>query len=111
LDAIVVDRSALAEISGGDAATERDILADFRRANDEDAAMLTRAVASWDMPKITRATHRILGASRMVGALALAGVCEAMERASRASDARAITAGMEAFEIERARLNAYLDSV
>ena len=38
-----VDRSVLAKISGGDASTERDILTDFRRVNDEDAAALDRA--------------------------------------------------------------------
>ena len=106
-----VDRSALAAISGGNAVAERDILMDFRRVNDEDAAMLEQAVAASDIPRVTRATHRILGASRMVGALALAGVCERIERASRASDWTTIAAGMEAFHLESTRLNAYFDSL
>jgi CheY-like chemotaxis protein len=105
-----LDRSALAAISGGDAAAERDILVDFRRANDDDTALLKRAVAASDMAQITRAAHRIKGASRMVGALGLAGVCDRIEEASRASDWNAIRAGMGAFQQEWMRLNAYFDS-
>ena len=106
-----VDRSALAVISGGDTATERDILRDFRRVNDEDAAMLRQAVATSDIPQVTRATHRILGASRMVGALALSRVCERIEHASRASDWTTIVANMPPFHQEWIRLNAYCDSL
>ncbi|MEK6245519.1 MAG: ATP-binding protein [Pseudomonadota bacterium] len=106
-----VDRSVLAAISGGDAAAERDILIDFRRVNDEDAAMLKQAVSNTDIPQVTRATHRIKGASRMVGALGLAGVCERIENASRANDWTTVKAGMGAFHQEWIRLNAYFDSL
>jgi signal transduction histidine kinase/FixJ family two-component response regulator len=106
-----VDRSALAEISGGDVATERDILTDFRRINDDDTAMLKRAVTGNDAPQVTRAVHRILGASRMVGAMALAAVCERIERGSRVGDWAAIADGMEAFEVESTRLSAYFDAL
>lgn len=106
-----IDRASLAEITGGDAAAERDILIDFRRVNDEDAAMLKRAVAESDMPQITRAAHRIKGASRMVGALRLADVCERLEAASRASDWDTIRAGMGTFQQEWARLNVYFDAL
>ena len=106
-----VDRSVLAEISSSDAAAERDILLDFRRVNDEDSAMLKRAVAENNMPQVTRASHRIKGASRMVGAVGLAGVCERIEHASRANDLPAVEAGMGAFHREWMRLNAYLDSL
>jgi signal transduction histidine kinase/CheY-like chemotaxis protein len=106
-----VERSALAAISGGSAATERDILLDFRRVNDEDTAMLMQGVATTDMAQVARAAHRILGASRMVGALALAAVCERIQGASRASDWAGITASMDAFNLESLRLNAYCDSL
>jgi CheY-like chemotaxis protein/HPt (histidine-containing phosphotransfer) domain-containing protein len=106
-----VDRSVLAAISGGDATAERDILLDFRRVNDQDAAMLEQAVAKGDTPQVTRATHRIKGASRMVGAMGLAGVCERIEHASRANDWPAVEASMGAFHEEWMRLNAYLDSL
>jgi signal transduction histidine kinase/CheY-like chemotaxis protein len=106
-----VDRSVLAEISGGDAAVERDIFLDFRRVNDEDAALLKQAVTQSDIPQVARASHRIKGSSKMIGALALAGVCERIEHASRANDWTTIEASMGAFHREWTRLNAYFDSL
>ena len=106
-----VDRSVLAEISGGDAGAERDILLDFRRVNDEDAAMLKQAITNSDIPQVTRASHRIKGACRMVGAMGLASVCEHIEHASRANDWNTITVYMGAFHQEWMRLNAYFDAL
>jgi EAL domain-containing protein (putative c-di-GMP-specific phosphodiesterase class I)/signal transduction histidine kinase/PleD family two-component response regulator len=106
-----VDRSALAGISEDDAATERDILTDFRRANDDDATMLMGAVAASDMAQVTRATHRMVGASRMVGALGFANVCERIEQASRDGNWKAVETNMNAFDHEWMRLNAYIDSL
>ncbi|HUW39219.1 MAG TPA: ATP-binding protein, partial [Rhodocyclaceae bacterium] len=108
---VPLDRTVLAAISRGDAAVERDILLDFRRVNDEDAAMLKQAVAKSDLPQVTRASHRIKGASRMVGAMALAAVCERIEHASRADEWQTIQASMGAFHEEWMRLNAYLDAL
>ena len=105
-----LDRSVLAEIAGGDATAERDILMDFRRANDGDAALLKQAVDQRDMSQITRAAHRIKGASNMVGAVGLASVCERIEQAGRAHDLKAIEASMEAYYRELERLNAHLDA-
>jgi HPt (histidine-containing phosphotransfer) domain-containing protein len=99
----------LAGISGGDAATEREILIDFRRLNDEDAAMLKRGVTTSNNPQVIRATHRIKGASTMIGALGLARVCEHIEHASRVNDWTSIKASMATFQDEWMRLNAYLD--
>jgi len=109
-DAAPIDRSVLATISGGDAATERRILADFRRVNDEDATMLDQAMTASDIDLVSRAAHRILGASRMVGAHALAAVCERIEHAGRSGDRKAIVAGIPPFRKECKRLNAYLDA-
>ena len=106
-----VDRSVLAEISGGDAGAERDILLDFRRVNDEDAAMLKQAITNGDIPQVTRASHRIKGACKMVGAMGLASVCEHIEHASRANDWNTIRVYMGAFHQEWMRLNAYFDSL
>jgi signal transduction histidine kinase/DNA-binding response OmpR family regulator len=105
-----VDRSVLAEISGGSAATEHEILAEFRRTNDEDAANLDRAVAASDAAEVTRAVHRMVGASRTVGALGFASVCERIGHASRASDSTSVSAGMAAFHRELTSLNTYLDA-
>jgi signal transduction histidine kinase/CheY-like chemotaxis protein/HPt (histidine-containing phosphotransfer) domain-containing protein len=108
---VPIDRSVLAEISAGNTATERDILIDFRRINDEDAIMLERAVATSDFPQVRRATHRMLGASRMVGAFGFASVCERIGDASRANDTATVAVDMAAFHQEWTRLNAYLDAL
>jgi signal transduction histidine kinase/CheY-like chemotaxis protein/HPt (histidine-containing phosphotransfer) domain-containing protein len=103
-----IDRSRLAEISGGDAAMERDILADFRGVNDSDAVMLREALEKRDISLVTHASHRIKGASRTVGAIMLAEVCERIERAARANDWSGIAANREALDRELERLNAWL---
>jgi CheY-like chemotaxis protein len=104
-----VERSVLGAISGGDAAAEREILADFRRVNDADADRLKLAVDRHDIPELSSAADCIKGASRTIGALALAAVCEHLEHASRASDWKAIGESMGAFQRELERLNSYCD--
>jgi HPt (histidine-containing phosphotransfer) domain-containing protein len=104
-----LDRSALASLTGGDVAAEREILMDFRRVNEEDAGMLKRAVDQSNSLEVTTASHRIKGASKMIGALGLAAVCERLERASRADDWLEVRANMGAFEHELERLNHYCE--
>ncbi|MEO5702488.1 MAG: PAS domain S-box protein [Gammaproteobacteria bacterium] len=104
-----VDHAVLAAISGGDAAAEREILTDFQRVNDSDAAMLKLAVDRCDNSQVTHASHRIKGASKAIGATALATVCERLERASRAGNWKAIEANMGAFDLELERLNSYFE--
>jgi CheY-like chemotaxis protein len=104
-----LDRTALASLTGGDVAAEREILMDFRRANEQDAATLKRAVDGSNILEVTTASHRIKGASRMIGAMALAAVCERLERASRADDWPAVRANMGAFEHELERLNYFCE--
>ena len=107
-DGTPIDRSKLAELTGGDAAMEREILVDFRNANDADAAMLRDALAKRDISQVTHASHRVKGACRMVGAMALAEVCERIERAGRASNWDAIITEQSALDREVERLNAWL---
>jgi CheY-like chemotaxis protein/HPt (histidine-containing phosphotransfer) domain-containing protein len=104
-----IDRTKLAELSGGDEHFEREILDDFRTAADTDAAALAAAVDSADRDQITRISHRMKGASRMVGALTLAAICERIEAASRADDAAAIAAQSGPLRREVERLSAFLD--
>ena len=104
-----LDRSALADLTGGDIVEEREILVDFRRANEEDAAALRRAVDRSNGLEAATASHRIKGASRMIGAMALAAVCERLERACRAADWMEVRATMGAFEHELQRLNRHCE--
>ena len=61
---IPLDPSAIAAISCGDAALERELLTRFRSSNDEDAAALARAIHGNDVPRVTQASHRLKGADR-----------------------------------------------
>lgn len=106
-----LDRTKLAELSGGDEQTEREILADFRTTAGDDATALAAALERADRNQITRISHRMKGASRMVGALALAAICERMEAASRADDAAAIAAQSGALRREVERLQEFLDQL
>jgi len=105
-----VDRAVLAELTGNDPKVELEILSDFRRVNDDDAAMLEAAVGRCDTPVVMRASHRMKGASLMVGARSLAAACERLERAGRASDWTEIGANMAAFHHELERFNSYCDA-
>jgi two-component system, NarL family, sensor histidine kinase EvgS len=103
-----IDVATLDEICAGDSAMQREFLTRFRACNDDDASMLLRAVADPDWAAVASISHRMKGASRTVGATPFAGACEAIELAARASDARAVTAGMAPFDVELVRLNEYL---
>jgi CheY-like chemotaxis protein/HPt (histidine-containing phosphotransfer) domain-containing protein len=106
-----LDPALLAAISGGDAASERRILEEFRQANDRDAALLKLAVGRRDSAQVTHACERIEGTSRTIGAIALAAACGRLERASCAGDWQALAANMNAFERELERLNAFCEEV
>ncbi len=111
VDVGVFDPTILIAISGGDAADEREILRDYRRANVEDIAMLKHAMDNNDTMHITRAVHRIRGASQTVGGIGLAAVCVRMEEASRVNDWTQVSAEMTAFDQEWQKLNAFLTNV
>ncbi|HVY07494.1 MAG TPA: ATP-binding protein [Burkholderiales bacterium] len=101
----------LAEISGGDKALEREILADFRQSAHQDVRQLKGSLDAQDSDGLRRAAHRMKGASRMVGALDLASVCEALEHAGRDRDmakAQQLRSNLSA-EIER--LDEYLQAL
>jgi HPt (histidine-containing phosphotransfer) domain-containing protein len=89
----------------------RATLTEFRRFNDGDAEMLRQAVDSAEMAQATHATHRMLGASKMIGASDFAGVCERIQRAGRLGDRKAVTAEMRAFHAEWTRLNGCIDGL
>ncbi len=104
-----IDAAALAELTGGDRAVERDILQEYRSANDADAVALRDALSQRDLPGIVRAAHRMKGAGRMVGARELAEVCGAIEQAGRGEDMAAVATEEARLTWELDRLNAYLD--
>jgi HPt (histidine-containing phosphotransfer) domain-containing protein len=106
-----MDSKVLAEISEGDPAKAREIVALFMSFNDEDVRAMQQALASRDMADITHVAHRIRGATRSIGGLALAQVCEAIEAAARRKDWSAIATQQAAFAREVGRLNGHLKNL
>ncbi len=106
-----IDPAVLAEISSGDPVVERDILQRFRVYNSEDATLLMNAILKADIGDVVHASHRIKGASKTIGAMGLAAVCDRLERASRANDWTGVNSNMSAFSEELDRVNAYVNSL
>lgn len=102
-----IDHAALARVSAGNASVEREIFAEFQLANDEDTALLHRAVVASDSAEVKRLAHLIKGASTMVGALALADICQRIEQANQRGDWDAVTAELKALDHEVRALNVY----
>lgn len=105
----VVDRSVLAAMSRGDASIEREFITLYRRLNDEDMVKLHAAVAAGQIAAAVQASHRISGASRMIGAIALAAASSRVEHASRAGSLQDVKAELPALEREIARVHTFLD--
>jgi len=81
------DRGKLVELFGDDKATlaevEREFLETARTAEQEIAG-------TEDCDTIARAAHRLKGASGMIGAVALRQLAEAVEKAAKSYDLKAV---------------------
>ena len=102
-----IDGSFISQLSGGDPALESEVVRRFQGCHLEDAGLLRRAADESDFDSLVRASHRIKGASRTIGAMALASVCERIERAGRTRDPATIAVEMPRFDQEDQRLDAY----
>jgi len=106
-----LDATVLAATLGADPALQRNLLASFRRVNDQDAAALRSAVAAGDLPAVAHAAHRMHGASRTIGAVGYARICERLEGSGREGDLTAVSFSMEDLHRELTRLDSYFDSI
>lgn len=79
-----IDRASLEVYSQGDLQIELGILGDFLASEQEDLEGVRQGVDAGDFEKTRWFTHRIKGASRMVGALPLGDAAEALERCAKA---------------------------
>jgi two-component system sensor histidine kinase EvgS len=81
LDEVAIDSTALDELTGGDAALNRDIVTRYLVALGEDLHALRQALDDGDVAGLRRHAHRIAGASRTVGAHAVAAEATRLEHA------------------------------
>jgi EAL domain-containing protein (putative c-di-GMP-specific phosphodiesterase class I)/CheY-like chemotaxis protein len=105
-----IDRAVLAAISRGDPLVERRLLSAFHRANVQDADALRVALDARNMSAVTRAAHRVMGASRMAGAVALAGICNTIAQAGQSGDWAAVAASRSALEFELERVSTHIEA-
>ncbi|MCC2634306.1 MAG: sensor hybrid histidine kinase, partial [Ramlibacter sp.] len=97
------------EIAGGDAAVFAQVLADFRRNNDTDAAGLRHAMEAQDFAGAAHFAHRLCGACSILGATRLARASALVQAAASAEDGPDLVRCMEGFETEMRRLDDHLD--
>lgn len=94
----ILDPSVLAEISGGSADVERDVLTDFVTTTRGDLLLLLKAQAAGDAARVSREAHKMKGAGRLVGALALSATAGVVEDAARSGDIAGCAAGAQALK-------------
>jgi signal transduction histidine kinase/DNA-binding NarL/FixJ family response regulator len=86
-DGEVLDRSVLEQMTGGDAALGESLLGEFVASAHVDVAAIEEALEAGDRERLRQQAHRIVGASRMVGAIALQRSTERLEARASAPDA------------------------
>jgi PAS domain S-box-containing protein len=107
----VIDLALVASNWGPDPQTLASIRHAFVASVQEDARALREAVGREDRDAVLQVAHRMLGASRMVGAQALATACEELQAASRNPDAHALVQAVANFEEVCTRVTARGTSV
>ncbi|HEY8357621.1 MAG TPA: ATP-binding protein, partial [Ramlibacter sp.] len=107
----LLDMALLDTVAGGDPSALAQVMADFRRTNDDDAVELRRAVRREDFAQAVHFSHRIRGACAMLGATLLADASAMVQESAATRHAVDVHASMQEFEMELLRLNNYLDTL
>jgi two-component system sensor histidine kinase EvgS len=80
-----IDQSALDELTGGDEQLNRDIVTRYLQSLGDDLEALWQALRDGDAGTLRRQAHRIAGASRTVGAHAVAAQATRLEQAAQST--------------------------
>jgi HPt (histidine-containing phosphotransfer) domain-containing protein len=106
---MVVDVNVLKALIGDEETMIREFLHDFRLSAAKIGEELRTACAA-DQPTVAGAhAHKLKSSSRSVGALALGELCFEMEKAGKSGDKAALAVLLPQFEMELAKVVAYLD--
>ncbi len=76
-----LDIGALLEMTGGNAQLTRNLMAELMSSNEADAEQLEPLLHEQDRRRLAELAHRIKGAARLVGAMALHDRCAELEKA------------------------------
>jgi len=104
-----LDPEALLPYTGGNPGLRDDILRQFLTAHRTDMSGLSPVAGCRDAEKIARATHRIKGAARMIGAYPLATAAEQAEKAARSGLVDAACGLLPKLAEETARLEHFIE--
>jgi len=91
---VVIDFGVLKKFVAGRAA-QVEMLQIFNEQNRLDIAILQTTLKEGDPAEVAQAAHRIKGASRMVGAVELEGICARIEKAARQEDMQSVKSEVE----------------
>jgi signal transduction histidine kinase/CheY-like chemotaxis protein/HPt (histidine-containing phosphotransfer) domain-containing protein len=97
---------ALSELTRGDTALEQELIADFVHSTRQDFVALQAALARNDADAVARESHRIKGASGLVGAVTINACATRIEAAARAHDLAPVPAHTSELGIELNRFAA-----
>jgi len=89
-----IDFSVLRKIANNHSA-QVEMLQEFNLCNRSDIASLKAALKDGNPAAVARSAHRIKGASRMVGAMELEGICTAIEKAAVQGDLNGVRAAAD----------------
>jgi|GEM_PF-3038689 len=95
----VLDLTALSENTGGDEAIQAATLQMFLQSLTVDLGGLADAIEGADLGEVELVAHRIKGAARIVGAMALAKASEAVEASARAGELAEVRRHQEALSL------------
>jgi HPt (histidine-containing phosphotransfer) domain-containing protein len=90
----VFDPDVLGAMFGNESAVITSVLQTFETGTRDNLAALAQAVATHDLRTTASLAHKITGACRMSGALALAHAAHNVEKAAQQGDAAAVRQGI-----------------
>ena len=99
-----LDRKVLASLVGDDPNLINKIYGDFQRSTADDLTALCRAAVRRDAELLAREAHRVCGASRSVGAAALACIADDLQRVEDPVDWVRVDKHVTALHLEWQRL-------
>jgi CheY-like chemotaxis protein len=108
---VVIDHAILLDITGNDEELAAEFLRRFREQQESLFLPLKQALDDIDMPAIKSAAHRLKGAARTIGAMALSRVCDHIESTATAGDHLRFRDMRQGFLREAERLTQYLAKV
>ena len=96
----VFDASVLGAMFGSESALIASVLQTFASSTRDSLAALEQAAAGPDLGVVQSLAHRITGASRLSGAMALGEAAYRVELAAKQGDAPAVQRGMPALDAQ-----------